>query len=335
MKNDIYEIINSIETDLTEYGECTTLDPVTCHRMKKSFVTKMKKKRNMKKAAIAACCCLAASAMLLGPFRAQAKDAGRYLSYRISEALGIKKGLSPYEDVVNQTIDKNNVKITLNNVILTDTSLIVSTTEEVSDAFSEPVSFAGTIYINGQSCLSGISGGRVGLTPKISETVLEYDLPDIDTSGPLDIELKLTEVTGQLSGNWTFQFQADGSKLRAELKEQKLDNTFKLPNDQTITLEKMIKSPIGYKIQFSESLRMSDYDMELRGTDNLGNPVTFSLFSANKGKGTFQLENISTFINENAESLTLTPYAVPFPKESGRLSNDFKQTGDPFTIPLP
>ena len=32
--------------------------------------------------------------------------------------------------------------------------------------------------------------------------------------------------------------------------------------------------------------------------------------------------------------MTLTPYAVKFPEESGRMNNDFKQAGEEFTIYL-
>ena len=39
-------------------------------------------------------------------------------------------------------------------------------------------------------------------------------------------------------------------------------------------------------------------------------------------------------LSTEAKSLTLTPYAVEFPKESGRMSDDFKPVGESFTIEL-
>ena len=39
-------------------------------------------------------------------------------------------------------------------------------------------------------------------------------------------------------------------------------------------------------------------------------------------------------VSENAKQLTLKLYAVPFPKESGKMSNDYKQVGEEFTIDL-
>ena len=58
---------------------------------------------------------------------------------------------------------------------------------------------------------------------------------------------------------------------------------------------------------------------------------TFSRWSDGVGR-----MNISTIDNGNlsdeATELQLTPYAVKFPEQSGRLSNDFKQAGDEFVI---
>ena len=48
--------------------------------------------------------------------------------------------------------------------------------------------------------------------------------------------------------------------------------------------------------------------------------------------------NISTIDNGNlsddATELYLTPYTVKFQEQSGKLSNDFKQAGEAFTIDI-
>ena len=72
--------------------------------------------------------------------------------------------------------------------------------------------------------------------------------------------------------------------------------------------------------------------MKLEGTDNLGNPVSFYVSSSNKEGGRFVIDNSAENLSDDAETLTLTPYAVKFPEESGRMSNDYEQVGEPFTI---
>ena len=75
--------------------------------------------------------------------------------------------------------------------------------------------------------------------------------------------------------------------------------------------------------------------MELRGTDNLGNEIRFYLGHESKGNGVLELNTaLGDQIADEATSLILRPYAVKFPEESGKLSNDFKPVGEPFTIDL-
>jgi hypothetical protein len=52
------------------------------------------------------------------------------------------------------------------------------------------------------------------------------------------------------------------------------------------------------------------------------------------GKGIFKLSTIDGNLNDDARVLTLTPYAVKFPEQSGKLSNDYKPVGPEFTIDL-
>lgn len=40
-----------------------------------------------------------------------------------------------------------------------------------------------------------------------------------------------------------------------------------------------------------------------------------------------EYDNIDRNLDENAKELTLTPYAVKFPEESGQLIHDFKRLG--------
>jgi len=48
----------------------------------------------------------------------------------------------------------------------------------------------------------------------------------------------------------------------------------------------------------------------------------------------FKYEDIKGDLSDDIESISLTPYAVKFPEESGRMNNDFKQAGEEFTIYL-
>ncbi|MCY6484893.1 DUF5643 domain-containing protein [Clostridium aestuarii] len=110
--------------------------------------------------------------------------------------------------------------------------------------------------------------------------------------------------------------------------------TFTLENGQNIILGKYTSNNLGQKIYYTKAPKGTDYDMVLRGHDDLENKIEFYSSRETANTGLFQLTNIDGNLNENAKTLFLTPYAVKFPEKSGRLSNDFKKVGEEFTIDL-
>lgn len=66
--------------------------------------------------------------------------------------------------------------------------------------------------------------------------------------------------------------------------------------------------------------------MKLRGIDDLGNKVEFSLSHRGEDDALFKIETINVNLNENAKTLTLTPYTSMY--------GEYIQVGDQFTIDL-
>lgn len=55
---------------------------------------------------------------------------------------------------------------------------------------------------------------------------------------------------------------------------------------------------------------------------------------SSKDSMVLRYSNIDRNLDENAKELILTPYAVKFPEQGGKLSNDFEQVGEEFKISL-
>ena len=66
MKRNIYELLNEVETDLSEYQD-EHLTQLENKRIKKKVMGNMKKKNSGKKIAVAACVCLCAAGLAAGP----------------------------------------------------------------------------------------------------------------------------------------------------------------------------------------------------------------------------------------------------------------------------
>lgn len=333
MSKDIYNLLNDIETDFSEYDEMDGLDAVTAKRLKNNLLSKTKRGKSYKGIAVAACCVFLIAGMAAGPFKSQVKAAAKLISYNISSALGLKKDLTPYENIVNQSVTNDGVTITLNNVILTKDSLIVSFTEYApqSDVQFQPI---GTIYVNGQHYSYSAGGGSIELEDGTMESVMEYGFTHANTADTLDIELIVQDVTETHKGTWNFAFQATGSQLSADTQEVALDTAFVLPDSSQVHLDTLSVSPIGPRIYFTLSGSMNNYDMKLEGEDDLGNPVAFYVSQSSKTGGRFNLDALTGLVGDNAVSLTLTPYAVEFPEESGKMNDNWQKIGETFTISL-
>ena len=88
-----------------------------------------------------------------------------------------------------------------------------------------------------------------------------------------------------------------------------LDTEVSLPDQTTLKFYKYSSNAMGQKIYFKFTTERMDYDIVLKGTDNLGNPVEFSLRTVNDHIGCMEVDTLKNgYIRDEAESLTLTPY---------------------------
>ena len=262
--------------------------------------------------------------------------------------IGVEKDLDSYNTVVNKCITDNGITIQLNEVILDESQkqLIISDTISSQKALKEYESYDAdkTVYINNKKVkFEGSIGSSGNLDDYSSQSVIEYDLTalkDVDLTGELDIKIVYSKVTVNYEnpqrGKWVFEFKANGDALKIDTKEIKLNNSFTLENGEKIILEKYTSNALGHNImcKVENSNKNESYDVMLKGTDDLGNNVEFCLTRGSKDSMILRYNNIDRNLDENAKELTLTPYAVKFPEESGQLSHDFKKVGEEFKISL-
>lgn len=270
----------------------------------------------------------------------------------IGKFIGIQKNLDDYKTVINKSITNDGVTVQLNEVILDGDELTISSNviydKKLSEIYDEKQSdvdeawhgFNG-ISINGKGLNTGSGGGSRSIDDYTIQSVLTYDLGDIDLSGDLDIKLSCSPVKGngvtnKKSDDWGFEFKTNGDKLKIDTKEMALNNKFILENGTEYSFEKYTDNSMGQRIYASISnFKMEPiYGVELRGTDNLGNKVNFYPSHSDDKKALFKIQNLDGNINKNAKTLILTPYAVKYPEEGGKIDGEYKQVGKEFTINL-
>lgn len=338
--NGIYSLLNEVETDINQYDRAD-LNDIEIQKLKKNMRGRAGNRHKSRIAASAACAAVAI--LLIGNtvFAEELQIAVKSIGWQIQNFLGTESNLQDYVTVLNTSRVDKGFTVTLNEVILDDKELIVSSTIKSEKPIGETGLMADvSVYVNGKSIMGSAAGGSRNLNSHTMEEVIGYDLEDIDTSKNLDFEIEYNRIRRNqtdVKGNWDFKFTADGKALASDTLHLPLNISYRLPNEAVIKLTEYTSNNLGEKIYFEISsdpkTKALQYDMELMGTDNLGNKIDFYMSSANgvEGTGCFKIDES---VNKSATSLTLRPYAVKFPEKSGRLSNDFKPVGDEFTIDL-
>lgn len=348
----IYTLLNEITTNLSSYQK----EPLTDSEKAKllAFTKQISGRPNQtlvsekrpynifaKRRRMSLAACAAFFIILLGStvFQNQAQAAMRTLSLQIGYFLGIDRNLEDYTTVIHSSYTNKGYTITLNEVILNQNQLVVSSTIhsenplEMSHASAE-------VYMNGKPVSIAAGGGSRQVDEHTVESVISYELEKFDSSRLLDFDIIYTEIgidEGSITGTWKFSFSAAGDKLKKDTVTIPIQADFTLPDGMNIRLKEYTANSLGERIYFEyEGDTPLNYDLQIMVTDDFGKETEFylSYVNANNQEGRFNRSELEPEISSDTATLTLVPYAVAFPKESGRLSNDFKQTGSPIIIQL-
>lgn len=333
MKKEIYTLLNDMDHNAESY-EGFSADTSDAEKWMKSVFPKEKKVKNWRRyVAAAACVCVLGTA--ISPVGEKVYAEVSAAMYSISKILGIRKDLSPYQVVIGETVEKNGISATLNEVLQDDETLMISCVVQ-----SEKVmEMEGGVYphinvaIDGAQASVAFGGGSERVDEHSMVICAEVEMPGISPEEQMDMEMEFYVGEEKLG---TIAFTVSGAELMTDTKTVELNKNFLLPDDTEVILEKYTTSDVNQKVYFTTSTGKCEYDLKLEGTDDLGNEAEFNLKSFIEGKGRMEVSTIDNdYVNENAKELTLTLYAAAFPKESGRMSDDFEQVGEPFTITLP
>lgn len=349
MPNKIYDLLNDVQTDVQAY-ESVSVSDLDKKRMKQAMKQRIGKRRSYKKMAGVACAAaLVAVLAIPGAGSEIVYAAGEGVAWHISNFMGLDRNLQDYATVIGTSQTDQGYTIRLNEVVLDQGSLVVSTSlykEGVTEADREPLQMVvptGMVYVNGRPVLGGASGGA-GIEDDLSvSSVIRYDLDGIDTSGELDIKLVFRSIgphTDAPKGKWQFHFVADGSVLAADTVVIPLDQSFTLDNGVDVTLTQYTGNALGQRVYFTlqggTANDRSDYMLRLQGVDDQGQEIIFetSRILGKEGTGYMICEILGAPVTEATQWLELTPCAAAMPKESGRMNGDYQQVGEPFHIDL-
>ncbi len=345
MKREAYRLANEIKTDFSADRE-RLMDRPEDMEMKKYEQTVLCEVRKEKKAAgrrigrkTAAAC--AAAALLAGTavFGREAHATLRQITWSIENALGLSGDLADYRDVIHTSVSDQGYEVTLQEAVVSEESLTVNYTirREDGQPMEQYLTPVETLYVNGKQPGGGARGSADFLDE--AQTVLgvemTYDIPEADLSAENDFRIRIERLgmDGGVKGNWDFAFRADGAALTADTRRIPIGQEFTLPDGVTVTLEELTMNRLEQRITFRQSGPTS-YLVQVIAKDAAGHQVEFGLRSSDAKSGYLSNEEIidDGRIEEDAGEVTMTLNAVELPEESGRISNDYEQVGEPFVL---
>ena len=213
----------------------------------------------------------------------------------IAEILQISSDLAPYTDVINTTQEKNGISITLNEVILTENSLLVSVNLDAEDEYDGVGISAGeNIKINGSeyACDSSSVYQKQNLEENGNQYVVEWIYDDgVPLTKKADIEIgivvhkQIEDIEGETV---TFAFSASKEELQKDTIHLKLDRRIRLEEKEAVIREFSINSVTSsLKLECDKlSLGKNQYYVEI--TDMQGNKFLYSLVKKEGEMFTFQ-----------------------------------------------
>ncbi len=343
MSKNIYDMLNDYNINFDELKE-EGFNDIEKKKIKYNFkksINKENKKSNKRKKTIIAATFI--GALFIGFI---GTDVGatvvygiKMASYEIATFLGIKKDLSSYKTVVNKTLSNYELEIKLNEIILDNDELIISSTFKPKDEKLEGKSIflIPEVFVNGSSLGVTMAGGLGGIIIDDSgySTAMEYSFKEEEYNGDLDIKITYRDMfinqEFKRTEPITFEFTTSSEELANNTKKIELNNTFTLASGEEIKLNKYTSNVISEKIYYSIDRKGKDetpYYIKLKGQDNEGNKIAFTLSKGTSNWGVLKLDNKEYKISETATSITLAPYAIQFPIENNKSDNNIEQIND-------
>lgn len=193
--------------------------------------------------------------------------------------------LQDYKTVIGESVEDNGMKVTLNEVILDEGQLLISSTfhTDLSDNDLAYNWFSDIeVYINGSTLSPAGGGGPVhGITHSKVNYFWTADLEDIKLQDNHQIkivfnDLERSDAKKVIKGKWSFEFTASGEKLMANRKTIPIDKQFTLESGQKIDVEELVLTPVSTRLNYK--MENITEDLHFRFEDQNG--VELQEFSA-------------------------------------------------------
>lgn len=273
---DLFERLNDEEVDLSEF-EGSPLSDIEKKAAKKRIKAKLRSRSNSKRNTFAVIASLAI-AIIIGVNSNYALADIPIIGGALEEFVYSKeRSLKDYKTVIGQSEVDNGMRVTLNEVILDEGQLLISSTFH-TDLLDEDLAYNWysdiELYINGKEMSYGGGGGPSRITNSTVQYFWAADIKDIELKENHKIKIVFKNLSRSDSkkmtkGKWGFEFTATGEKLMKNRKSVPIYREFTLDNGQKVKVEEIILTPVSTRITYKMENVSSDLYFKIEDQDGM------------------------------------------------------------------
>lgn len=276
----IYKELNELNIDVSELEEI----PLT-KTEKKSILKKFKKNVNTRKPnkawvglAIAAACIITLSLAIDKGTIASMPFFGGTIEKYINEIENLN--YSAYKTAIGESSETNLGKITLNEVMMDDQRLFISSTYEPADNinFDYQTNIFPKVKINGKEYVVSTGAQSIEVNSSLFMVYNHINLSESIATEDLQIEISYDNWDYKdevISQPWTFSVAVSQENLLKEKRTFEMNETIELINGDKVVIQRVVSTPISTTVYY-DLTEASSEAIQFRIEAEDGTSQTFS-----------------------------------------------------------
>ena len=235
------------------------------------------------------------------------------LSY-IADVLGLQEDISLYTEIIDKTVIKNGISVTIKEVVTDGRELVV--VYEVSGDSEEELFLNEQLTIDGEIVQSA-EGYNLPYDERKScyQRIECYRLSNEISKKNMHIKIVMHpdkepywSKSFDETNNFVFSFEASKEELQMDTIDIVLNQEIEIPNHSTIYLKKFTLNALDSTIIGESTENLENFSYYFKGQDSLGNKVMYRSDQYLNPNWEFVEERSKSYISPNAEWVELQLY---------------------------
>ena len=250
----IYKELNDIQLDITEFEE-TPLTKIEEKQWEKRVKNKLRKNKKTKKwFGVAAACMLIVSITV--PLGQTSLANMPFIAGLIEKYIDKQQPLdySPYKTAIGKTAENKYGKLTLNEVLVDDNKLFISSTFEPAKGvkFDYQTYLIPQVRINGRDFSNTKDAQSIEVNDSMFTIYGGIELSEMPQTDELQIEITYDTFNRDtvIEQPWIFAIEVSQAQLMKEKQTFDLNETIALYDGNKVTVNKVVSTPISTTIYY-------------------------------------------------------------------------------------